>query len=384
MVSQALLVPGWGGGPASRPGPNAGPVLEALLWNLRRHGLTDILVAPGSDRALSTGPDAGARPGVTWLDGPATTGLATALQRAAGRLDETCLVVDATVLFDVNYLDLCLERERAGTLAAVGLCRPGALRSGPVMAVQAGRVVAVGEAAAPGRRLVGGGLAALSRAVLDRIAPAEATDDLAFFASLAAAGELAGRCYDGFRGDATGRGGGRDALAAWRRKPAVFFDRDGVLNVDHGFVGTPERWDWVPGAPEAVKRCNDLGYLVVVVTNQSGIGRGYFTQDAFWRLMAWANARLRDRGAHWDAVYVCPHHPTAGLGAFRRDCACRKPAPGLFDLALADWEVDLARSLVVGDSDRDLAAGAARGIAGRLFPGGNLAEFMEFLPKISL
>jgi D-glycero-D-manno-heptose 1,7-bisphosphate phosphatase len=283
---------------------------------------------------------------------------------------------------DFNYLDLCLHRCQAGTLAALALRHGRPPLTGRAVRLVGGRVTGFMEPVAAGVHLVSGGIAVMDRAVLDRTGPRE-KGNAAFFASLAAEGELAGRVYDGpycQAGAVVPCPGAPDPLGVWRRRPAVFFDRDGVLNVDHGFVGTTERWEWVPGAPEAVKRCNDLGYLVIVFTNQSGIARGYFSQDRFWRLMDWANEQLRDQGAHLDAVYACPHHPTDGLGEYRRDCDCRKPGPGLIDRALAEWDVDIARSVVVGDSGRDLEAGAARGIAGRLFPGGNLLEFMEFLP----
>lgn len=160
------------------------------------------------------------------------------------------------------------------------------------------------------------------------------------------------------------------------RRPAVFFDRDGVLNADHGYVHRPQDFHWTPGAIQAVKLVNDTGRLAIVITNQSGIARGYYGPEDFTRLMDWAARDLVAHGAHLDAVYHCPHHPTKGQGPWRTACDCRKPGPGLIDQALADWDIDLAASLVVGDKPRDLEAGAARGVPGALFEGGDLRAFL--------
>lgn len=159
-----------------------------------------------------------------------------------------------------------------------------------------------------------------------------------------------------------------------KRTRAVILDRDGVLNVDSGYVHSREEFQWVPGALQAVKRCTAAGYLVLVATNQSGVGRGYYDEKAVRRLHRWMNRQLREKGGRIRSFYFCPHHPDAG-------CACRKPNPGLFLRAIQDWHLDTKRSFSVGDSDRDIAASAAAGIRGFRFDGGNLAEFMRPLLK---
>ncbi len=146
---------------------------------------------------------------------------------------------------------------------------------------------------------------------------------------------------------------------------AVFFDRDGVLNVDHGYVGHPHRFEWMPGAIEAVRRVNDSGRLAIVVTNQSGIARGYYSEEEFWVLMDWVRDELRRHGAHLDAVYYCPHHPT-------QRCRCRKPGPGMFERALGEWGLGAERCIMVGDRMTDLAAAAAVGMSGLRHGGGDL------------
>ena len=160
-------------------------------------------------------------------------------------------------------------------------------------------------------------------------------------------------------------------------RPAAFLDRDGVLNVNHGYVHTPERFEWMEGAREAVKLLNDAGYLVIVVTNQSGIGRGYYDEADFHALCAWIDAELAAVGAHIDATYFCPNHPEHGVGPYKTACNDRKPAPGMLVRAAAEWDVDKGASFLIGDKPSDLKAAEAFGIPGHLFTGGSLLEFVR-------
>lgn len=159
-------------------------------------------------------------------------------------------------------------------------------------------------------------------------------------------------------------------------RPALFLDRDGVLNVDHGYVGAPARWEWVPGAQEAVRLATERGWHVFVVTNQSGVARGFHTEDDVRALHAWMRSELLQAGGMVDDVRYCPHHPQAPLPRYRRDCPWRKPGPGMILDLLRAWAPDTRRSVMVGDQPTDMAAAAAAGIAGRLFPGGNLLQFV--------
>lgn len=145
-------------------------------------------------------------------------------------------------------------------------------------------------------------------------------------------------------------------------KPALFLDRDGVINVDHGYVCKPEDFHFVEGIFEVVAKANQAGYLVVVVTNQAGIGRGYYSEADFHALTAWMKARFIEHGAHIDAVYFCPFHPKHGIGEFRKESDCRKPAPGMLLQAGLDFNIDFQKSLFVGDKPSDMAAGRAAGV----------------------
>jgi D-glycero-D-manno-heptose 1,7-bisphosphate phosphatase len=161
------------------------------------------------------------------------------------------------------------------------------------------------------------------------------------------------------------------------RRPGVIFDRDGVLNVDHGYVGEVERLEWMPGARLAVRRLNEAGIAVAVATNQSGVARGYFNLAAVERLHEAMRADLAVEGAWLDAVYVCPFLAEAAVAEYAHpDHPDRKPNPGMILKALAELDLDPDQTLVIGDKPSDLEAARRAGVAGALFPGGDLNAFI--------
>jgi D-glycero-D-manno-heptose 1,7-bisphosphate phosphatase len=150
-------------------------------------------------------------------------------------------------------------------------------------------------------------------------------------------------------------------------RPAAFLDRDGVLNVDHGYTFRPEELELMPSAAVAVRLFNAAGYTVIVVTNQAGVARGYYSEDAVKAFNAHMREALQAQGARIDAFYYCPHHPDGMVKEFAIRCDCRKPAPGMLEQAARDWPIDRARSILIGDKDDDVAAAKAFGIRGVKF-----------------
>ena len=144
-------------------------------------------------------------------------------------------------------------------------------------------------------------------------------------------------------------------------KPAVFLDRDGTINVEKNYLYRVEDFEFLPGVPDALRRLQKAGYLIFVVTNQSGVARGYFTLADVDRLHRHLQQELRHQGAVIDGFYVCPHHPERGLAPWRRACNCRKGSPGLLLQAATEHGVDLSRSFMVGDKAADVEAGRRAG-----------------------
>lgn len=161
------------------------------------------------------------------------------------------------------------------------------------------------------------------------------------------------------------------------RRPAVFFDRDGVLNQDIGYLFESHRLIWIDGAREAVKAVNDMGYFAFVVTNQSGVARGLYEEAQVRALHDWMAAELAQIGAHIDAFEYCPFHPDGIVERYRQVSPRRKPAPGMIIDLLERFPVDLERSLLIGDQPTDLEAAGAAGVKGHLFSGPNLDLFLR-------
>lgn len=138
---------------------------------------------------------------------------------------------------------------------------------------------------------------------------------------------------------------------------AVFLDRDGTVNEEVGYLTDLSKLRLIPGAGEAIKRLNQTGYKVILVTNQSGVARGYFPESMVHEAHAYLTAMLREEGAVLDGIYYCPHHPTAGSSNYTVACDCRKPGTGLIDQAKRDFDIDIRHSFMVGDkwSDVELA-----------------------------
>jgi len=156
-------------------------------------------------------------------------------------------------------------------------------------------------------------------------------------------------------------GDGAGASAAAPRQ-AAFLDRDGVINRDRAYVSRWEDFEFVPGAVDAMRRLKKAGYALVVVTNQSGIARGYYSEAQYQALTAAMQQALLDAGAAVDAVYHCPHHPKGKVAELAIDCDCRKPAPGMILRAAKELNLSLADSILVGDKPSDIEAARAAGV----------------------
>lgn len=168
-----------------------------------------------------------------------------------------------------------------------------------------------------------------------------------------------------------------DNLIRYRTRPALFLDRDGTLNLDHGYTHMVEDLVWQPDAQLAIKHANEAGYYVFVVTNQSGVARGFYGEVDVQRLHRVMQEGLQSMGAHVDAFEFCPHHVDGQINAYRNACRRRKPAPGMIEDLIATWPVDRARSLMIGDSDVDVQTAVAARVKGIRYHGGSLLDLVR-------
>lgn len=363
------------------------PFLDYLLDEASRHGVKRALLLCG----YRAGDLVSAYQGrtirgmaVDTVIESAPAGTAGALALSADRLDEWFFLVNGDSLFDFNWLGLYPQPADA----AVGWVRM-ALAEG-VVGERYGRIALEGRKvrdffpSSPLDRPINAGVYLMRKTVLSRIGPLPCSLERDVLPALAREGLVEGSVAEGPFIDI---GTPEDFERAQRlvplimRRPAVFLDRDGVLNEDTGYVHRADQVRWIDGAFEAVRWLNDSGYLVFVVTNQAGIARGLYEEEHVDSLHAWMSRELRNHGAHIDCVEYCPYHPEGTVERYKRFSDLRKPGPGMIRKLLAEWPVDVSQSFLVGDRETDLEAAAAAGIRGHLFTGGNLLDFITKLAR---
>lgn len=350
------------------------PFLGRLLFEMRRHGFGRalLLAAFRSAQIEAFARETGAALGMSIAVAvePDQAGTGGALWHARDRLDETFLLLNGDSWLDINVLDLAWRAARHPAADLVLALRPlaDASRSGTV-ALAGERVVRFTprpDRAGPG--LINGGVSLVRRRVVEALT-GSCSLEADVLPGLAASGRLAGFTYDGFFidiGTPASFEAGQRSIPRQQRRPAVFLDRDGVLNEDRGYVGTIDRFAWLPGAVTGIKRLNDAGRAVFVVTNQAGVARGRYTEEDVGILHAHMQAELRAAGAHVDDFRYCPDHPDGTVVRYARASAWRKPAPGMILDVLEHWPLDRAASVMVGDKQSDVAAAEAAGIRGLL------------------
>lgn len=368
--------------------PVAGhPFLDVLLFELGRHGIRDIvlLAAFESEQVASYATDnpIAQRFGMTLqvVVEPGRVGTAGALHHAHHLAQEQFLLLNGDSWLDFNLLSLPAFASAQPADAVLTLRQlPDASRSG-VVTMQGAQVTEfLQRPLHPGPGLVNAGIYLLSDRILNAL-PDNGSLEQDVLPVLARQGRVNGLVIDqGYFidiGIPETYAQAQVDIPLQQRRPAIFLDRDGVINHDAGYVSTVDRFAWHDGAREAIRMMNDAGYYVFIVTNQAGVGRGYYTEQDVHSLHDWVQQQLSATGAHIDDIRYCPDHPEAAVAQYRRDNPWRKPGPGMLQDLLAHWPVDISRSFLVGDNQTDIQAANAAGIVGYLFEGGNLQDFVK-------
>ncbi len=360
------------------------PFLAWLIREVVRYGITDILLLTGH---LADVVHSGLHGLRDWLpravtltvsEEPVRAGTGGALHHAREHLQESFLLLNGDSLFDCDLTPLITEEP--GVLGRLMLRRlEDASRYGVVEA-SGEEITAFRERPEPGAPgLINGGIYRLDRRVVDRTS-ATCSLERDVLPDLARDGLLHGTESDGWFidiGIPSDLDRAQHEVPQRLTRPALFLDRDGVCNVDHGWVGTRERFEWMPGAKAAIRMAHARGWHVFIVTNQAGVARGLYDEADVQALHAWMQDEVRRSGGLIDDVRYCPFHPEAVVPAYRRSSSWRKPAPGMILDLLRAWRLDPRHCVLIGDRSTDMAAAAAAGVAGYLFPGGDLIAFVQ-------
>ena len=391
MISQCVILVGGLGtrlGELTRATPkpllpvNGKPFLDHLIQRAARFGLTDIVLLAGylGDQVLAryagtqriAGRDVQVR--VVVEREPAGTG--GALQYLDGIADEYFLLMNGDSWFDMDlraFADAPLTKPTVAKIALRRLENSG--RYGGVILDRDKILDFAAAGAGNGDSLINAGIYLVSRELIGMVRQVPCSLERDIFVPTAKEGKLSGVPYEGAFidiGIAEDYARAETVLRDNLYRPAVFFDRDGVLNIDEGYTHKPDDLRWNPSAVAAIRAVNDAGWYAFVVTNQAGVGHGHYDErdvDIFHRHM---ESELAKEGAHIDEFIYCPFHPDAKLETYRRDSAYRKPGPGMILDLLARWPVDASRSFLFGDKDSDLEAAAAASIDAYLYKGGDL------------
>ena len=364
------------------------PFLAWLLREFVRFGVTDFLLLAGHlsaeiEKAAADIQAALPRPvRITLSEEPIRAGTGGAVFHARDRLEDRFWLCNGDSLFDCNLANVLADALRDGpevTGRMVLRRLDDASRYG-VVDFADGVVSAFRERPPAGSAgTINGGVYLFDRSLVDCLRPACSLEGDAMPA-LAAAGHLRGTLGRGYFRDIgvpEDFARAQTEIPALLRRKALFLDRDGVINVDHGYVGSRDRFDWVDGALDAIRYATAAGWHVFIVTNQSGVARGYYDEAAVRDLLDWIGDEARAAGGTIDDVRYCPHHPDGTIDAYRQHHPWRKPLPGMLLDLMRAWEIDPSRAVMAGDQETDMRAAAAAGVTGHLFRGGNLLSFLR-------
>lgn len=351
---------------------NNEPFLNNIIWNLKRHDIKDIVLSIGYlaknfKDYYGDGSKFGVR--ISYVEETTPAGTGGALKKCTNKLHKYFMLLNGDTIFDVNYHDLAqsFPKDKLGHLAINFVQDTG--RYGAVQ-TDSEDIISFSEKSNNNSGYINSGVAIYDKKILNYIPLNNSSLEKDIFPKLLNKRLLSAKKYNSFFldiGIPLSLKNAQSLIPKWKLKSALLLDRDGVINVDHGYVHKMENFDFISGAKDTIKMANDFGVLVIVVTNQAGIARGFYTQDEFILFTKEINEKLKEYGAHIDSTYFCPHHPEAGIGDLKKNCSCRKPSPGLLKKAIEEWDLDIQKCFFIGDKKSDMQAAQSCGISSYLF-----------------
>ena len=394
MIKQAIILVGGKGtrlGDLTKATPK--PLLEVesgikfldvVIENFARFGFNDIILLAGFcgeqiEEAYRGKNIHGAQ--IRVIIEPEPQGTGGALLFAREYLDDWFVVANGDSIFDFNLREFARDSSD-GFIARLALRQvPDPARYGAVT-LEGDKITAFLEKnpGLKGPALINGGIYLLSRNVLDLI-DGPCSIEANIFPKLVEMEKIEGQEYNGYfldMGLPDSYAQSQREIPVWRKKPCLFLDRDGVINVDKGYTYKPEDLNFIDGIENGIKAANEAGYYVIVVTNQAGVARGYYTLKDTDAFHVEIQERLANKGAHVDAFYSCPYHKDGNIPEYTiDDHPDRKPNPGMLLKAFNDWSIDKENSFLIGDKDHDVTAAERAGIKGILFEGQNLEQLIK-------
>ena len=351
---------------------NGEPFLNNLIWNLKRQNIKKIILSIGYlsekfkeyyDRGQNMGVE------IIYVNEHIPLGTAGAIKNCEYYLEEFFLLINGDTIFDINFHDLSrtFNKNKIGHLALNYV--DNVSRYGEVI-LDGSNIIKFKEKDQNSPGYINSGVAIFNKKLLSFISEKQTSLEKDIFPKIIKQKLLTAKKYNSFFLDigipSTLRSA-KELIPKWRSKSALLLDRDGVINVDFGYVHSLRNFEWIKNARETIKMANDLGLLVIVITNQAGIARGLYTNKQFNLFTNQINNLLINFGAHIDATYYCPHHPTEGINEYKKNCSCRKPDNGMIEKAILDWKLDRKKCFLIGDKKSDLMAAKKSGIKSHLF-----------------
>lgn len=385
MIRQAYILAGGFGtrlGKLTKTTPkpmlhvNDRPFIEYILKELKRFGVERIVLGTGYlaevfESYFKDGSKLGLKIIYSVEDVPLGTG--GAVKAASDLLDDVFYVINGDSLADFDYtLFAPFEKKTDACCLAVREVK-NAKRYGAID-LDDDKIIGFSEKSRESGGVINAGIYLLKKQALELLPSGPCSIEKELFPHLITKGKLfARKCEDFFIdiGIQEAYTLASEVVPNFFCRKAVFLDRDGVLNYDEfGYLHKISDFRWMDGATDAIKLLNSKGYYVFCITNQSGIGRGYYTEQDYFNLTRHMQESLFSGGAHIDAFYHCPHTPDS-------NCTCRKPKIGLFEKALSEWSIVREGSFLIGDKDIDIQAAINAGFPGYQFSGGNLKKYIE-------